>query len=304
MDLDALHEFDNRILVERAGAFAACAFDLRRLLPHTLTYAGAPDYLVAAAREPNISAIITRPTTYDAAVKSGLPSRVGLGIAFSARPRTDFFLFHNYLANSTDFYRRNSATERGSDCRIAASAAVAADRVHIGDRVVIHDGVCIHENVDIGDDTEIWPGTVIGNEGFQFERVDGRLVRIAHVGGVRIGREVSVKSNCCIDRHIFGQDTEIGDQTKLDNLVYVGHCTKIGRACLVGAHAAITGSVIVGDEVWIGPNATISNSLRIGDAAAVSLGAVVTRDVRATERVSGNFAISHDRYLSFLRSIR
>ena len=80
--------------------------------------------------------------------------------------------------------------------------------------------------------------------------------------------------------------------------------TKIGRACLLGAHAAITGSVVIGDEVWVGPNATISSALTVGSQAAVSLGSVVTRDVPPGERVSGNFAITHNRFLSFIRSIR
>jgi UDP-3-O-[3-hydroxymyristoyl] glucosamine N-acyltransferase len=176
--------------------------------------------------------------------------------------------------------------------------------VLVGDRVVIGEGVSIGANVSIGDDTVIWPGTVIGNDGFQFERLDGKLIKIAHVGGVSIGREVEIKSNCCIDRHIFRDHTRIGDQTKFDNLVYVGHCTQIGRACLLGAHAAITGSVVIGDEVWIGPNATISSTITVGSQAAVSLGSVVTRDVPPGQRVSGNFAIKHDRFLSFIRSVR
>jgi UDP-3-O-[3-hydroxymyristoyl] glucosamine N-acyltransferase len=72
----------------------------------------------------------------------------------------------------------------------------------------------------------------------------------------------------------------------------------------VGAHASITGSVVIGDEVWIGPNATISSAITVGNRASVSLGSVVTQDVPDDQRVSGNFAIRHERFLSFIRQIR
>ena len=304
MDLHSLKSFDPSLHVERQGGFENCGFDLRSPLPQTLTYAGNAAFLIACAQRLEVSAILTTRAAFEESAKTAELSRRDLGLAFSPRPRVDFFLFHNYLAHRTDFYQRRQACGRGQGCRISPSASLAESNVLIGDRVVIGEGVHVGASVSIGDDTIIWPGTVIGNDGFQFERLDGKVIKIAHVGGVSIGREVEIKSNCCIDRHIFRDDTRIGDQTKFDNLVYVGHCTKIGRACLLGAHAAITGSVVIGDEVWVGPNATISSALTVGSQAAVSLGSVVTRDVPPGERVSGNFAIRHNRFLSFIRSIR
>jgi len=304
MDLQSLNSFAPSVHVERPGNFENCGFDLRNPLPHTLTYAGNAAFLLACAASTGVSAILTTRAAYEECAKNELLNRAGLGLALSLRPRIDFFLFHNFLAQETDFYQRRQACGRGEGCRVSASASLAESNVLLGNRVVIHEGVHIGANVSIGDDTTIWPGTVIGNDGFQFERLDGKLIKIAHVGGVSIGREVEIKSNCCIDRHIFRDDTRIGDHTKFDNLVYVGHCTKIGRACLVGAHAAITGSVVIGDEVWVGPNATISSVITVGGQAAVSLGSVVTRDVPPGQCVSGNFAIEHDRFLSYLRSIR
>ncbi len=290
--------------MEREGIFENCGFDLRGPRPRTLTYAGNAAFLADCAARAEVTAILTTRAAFETLGAQASLQRADLGLAFSLRPRVDFFLFHNFLAERTDFYRRPLDTGIGEGCRISPSASLADDNVHIGDRVVIGDGVSIGRDVQVGDDSIIWPGTVLGNDGFQFERLDGRLVKIAHVGGVKIGREVEIKSNGCVDRHIFRGDTTIGDQTKLDNLVYVGHCTRIGRACLVGAHASITGSVVIGDEVWIGPNATISSALTIGHRAAISLGAVVTQDVPEDQRVSGNFAIPHQRFLTFIRQIR
>jgi acetyltransferase-like isoleucine patch superfamily enzyme len=304
MDLSALRSYAATVQVEQEGVFDNCGFDLRRPLPRTLTFAANATFLAAAAASEQVSAIITTRAALDECTRSGKLPRAGLGMAISSKPRTDFFLFHNFLAERTDFYRRPFAAGLGVDCRISPSAHLDASEVRIGDRVVIGEGVTIAKGVVVGNDTVLWPGTVLGNDGFQFERVDGRPMKIAHVGGVVVGEGVEIKSNCCIDRHIFGADTIVGDHTKFDNLVYVGHCTRLGRACLVGAHASITGSVVIGDEVWIGPNATISNSITIGDRAAVSLGSVVTRDVAPGERVSGNFAIGHARFLDFIRQVR
>jgi len=66
----------------------------------------------------------------------------------------------------------------------------------------------------------------------------------------------------------------------------------------------IAGSAVLGDDVWVGPSASISSEINVGNGAAISLGAVVTRDVEAGARVSGNFAIDHERFLTFMRSIR
>ncbi len=303
MELSTLQAFDPHLRLERDGAFEACGFDLRNPPPRLLTYAGNATFLRQCAACPAVSAILTTAAALDECASLPALQRPELGLAVLPRPRRDFFLLHNQLAEKTDFYRRAPRFGRGSGCRIAPSASIS-ERAQLGDRVVIGEGVTIGPDVVVGDDTVIWPGSVVGNDGFQFERIDGRLVKIAHVGGVVIGREVEIKSNCCIDRHIFAGDTCIGDETKFDNLVYVGHCTRVGRACLLAAHASITGSVIIGDEVWIGPNATISSAISVGSGAFVSLGAVVTRDVPAGQRVSGNFAISHERFLSFIRQVR
>jgi UDP-3-O-[3-hydroxymyristoyl] glucosamine N-acyltransferase len=73
---------------------------------------------------------------------------------------------------------------------------------------------------------------------------------------------------------------------------------------LVAAGAIILGSTVVGNDVWVGPGAIVSNELDIGDKAFITLGAVVTRDVGVGEKVSGNFAVPHDRFLEHLREIR
>jgi len=156
----------------------------------------------------------------------------------------------------------------------------------------------------IGDEVILRAGSVIGAQGFEFKRIGESILPVAHAGGVRLSDRVEIQANSCVDRSIFGGFTEIGEDTKLDNFVHVAHNVKIGKRCLLAAHAMIAGSVTIGDDVWIGPSAAVSSEITIGDGAYVTLGSVVTRDVAAGQRVTGNFAIDHDKFIAFLRTIR
>jgi UDP-3-O-[3-hydroxymyristoyl] glucosamine N-acyltransferase len=73
---------------------------------------------------------------------------------------------------------------------------------------------------------------------------------------------------------------------------------------MIAANAVVAGSSVLGERVWVGPSATISNGLTVGDDASISLGAVVTRDVAPRARMTGNFAVEHERFLAFLRTMR
>jgi UDP-3-O-[3-hydroxymyristoyl] glucosamine N-acyltransferase len=130
------------------------------------------------------------------------------------------------------------------------------------------------------------------------------MLKVAHGGGVLLRRGAEVHSNSCVDRAVFGGFTEIGEESVIANLVYVAHNVRVGRRCRVAASAAIGGSTTLGDDVYVGPGASISSEIRVGDGAVVSLGAVVTRHVAAGQRVSGNFAVDHERFIAFMRQIR
>ena len=123
-------------------------------------------------------------------------------------------------------------------------------------------------------------GSTIGVEGFEHKRLrNGLILSVIHDSNVVIGREVEIGGNNTVAKGFMGQDTKIGDFTKTDCLVHIGHCAQIGARCLIPACAMIAGSTIIGDDVWIGPNASISSSLKIGNGAFVTLGSVVVSDV-------------------------
>ena len=121
--------------------------------------------------------------------------------------------------------------------------------------------------------------TVIGGPGFGFVKDnDGTWLEIPHIGGVVIGENVRIGSNCCIDRGTIN-DTIIGDGTKIDNLVHIAHNCNIGKNCIICAGTVLCGSVTLEDDVWLAPGTLIREGLTIGKGAKTGLGAVVVKNV-------------------------
>ncbi len=264
--------------------------------PEMLAFIEAEGFLPTLMARPNVSCVLTTPQ-----LAPLIPERLGLGISQS--PRTSFIRLHNQLAE-TDFYFAPFPTEIAKSARIHPRAYVAERNVRIGERVLIEPNATVLERTILDDDVIIRAGCVIGGEGFQFARVSGELLAMVHAGGVHLMRGVEAQNQSCVDRALFGGCTVVGEYTKLDNFVHVAHNCRLGKRNLIAACAMLAGTVSSGDDVWIGPQVAISSEVNLGDGAHVTLGAVVTRDVAAGEHVTGNFAIRHDRYLEFLRSIR
>jgi UDP-3-O-[3-hydroxymyristoyl] glucosamine N-acyltransferase len=140
----------------------------------------------------------------------------------------------------------------------------------------------------VGADCKIDPGTVIGGDGFGFERDErGHLVNFPHVGGVRIGDGVDIGANACIDRGTFG-DTIIEDGARIDNLAHISHNVRIGAHAVVVTQTTICGSVEIGRGAWVSPNASVLNQCKVGAGAVVGMGAVVIADVPEGVVVAGN----------------
>ncbi|MBU3103185.1 UDP-3-O-(3-hydroxymyristoyl)glucosamine N-acyltransferase [Clostridium gasigenes] len=227
------------------------------------------------------------------------------GILIAAVPRMAYFKLHNKLTNSNDYIRKEFETTIGENCLISKLASISDKNVIIGNNVKIEEFVVIRENTIIGDNSIIRAGCILGGEGYEYKRVDGIIMNVVHTGGVKIGEFVEVQYNSCIDKALYTWDnTVIGDYTKLDNFVHIEHGVKIGERNLIASNTTIGGRTIVGADCWIGLGAIISNGLTIGEKCSISLGSVVTRTLEDKERVSGNFAINHTKYIEFIKTIR
>jgi UDP-3-O-[3-hydroxymyristoyl] glucosamine N-acyltransferase len=263
--------------------------------PRRLVFLEHERWLESIVSQTEITCVITTPA---------LASQCPRGVATSDEPRRTFFELHNRLARETSFYWTDFPTFIDPSARIHPRAYVAERNVRIGANVFIEPDVTILERVILGDGCIIRAGSRIGTQGFEFKHLGDEILPVEHAGGVRLGERVEVQANCTIDRSVFGGFTELGDDTKLDNMVHIAHHVKSGRRCLFAACAMVAGSVTFGDDVWIGPAAAISSGVKIGDRASITIGAVITRDVAPDARMSGNFAVEHEKLLAFLRTIR
>lgn len=143
-------------------------------------------------------------------------------------------------------------------------------------------------NFQQGKDCFIHPTTTIGNPGFSFTRDKDtlELTRKPHTHQVIIGDNVEIGANTNIDRGSW-RDTTIGDGTKIDALVHVGHNTHIGKNCIIVSGVVIGGSSVIGDNCWLGMNSSIKDHTTIGNNVIVGAGAVVLDNVSDGDIVAG-----------------
>jgi UDP-3-O-[3-hydroxymyristoyl] glucosamine N-acyltransferase len=175
----------------------------------------------------------------------------------------------------------------GKNCSIGDFTKIG-DKCIIGDNTIVGDCVIIEQNTRIGKNCIIQPGTVIGADGFAYERLEDtlELQRFPHIGGVVLGNNVEICSNCSIARGSLS-DTIIGEGTKLDALVHIAHNVEIGRHCALTAGTIIGGSTRIGDMCWTGLNSTIKHKVKIGNKVIIGSGASVINDIADEDIVAG-----------------
>jgi UDP-3-O-[3-hydroxymyristoyl] glucosamine N-acyltransferase len=164
----------------------------------------------------------------------------------------------------------------GADCQLYAHVSLR-ERTTLGDRVILHCGV------------------VLGADGFGYETIEGKHRKIPQVGFVEVGNDVEIGANTAIDRGRFGR-TRVGDGTKIDNLVQIGHNCIVGEHCIICGLVGMAGSTIIGNHVTIAGQVGIAGHLTIGDKSIIMAQAGVTKDVAAGAIVLGSPAIPHKEF--------
>lgn len=174
--------------------------------------------------------------------------------------------------------------EIGSGSVIGAAAVVGP-----GCRVGRNCSIAPHVSVQfalIGNDVILHPGVRIGQDGFGYAPSPTGMVKIPQIGRVIIQDHVEIGANTAVDRGAM-DDTVIGEGTKIDNLVQVGHNVRIGRHCVIVGQVAIAGSVTIGDQVMIGGGTNIAGHLDIGSGAQIAGMSAVAADVPGAARWGG-----------------
>ncbi len=183
----------------------------------------------------------------------------------------------------------------GNGVVIHSNVAIYPD-VQIGDRTTLHANCTIHERARIGADCVIHSGAVIGAEGFGFVPTPTGWFKMEQAGYTVLEDGVEIGCNSTVDRPAMGE-TRIGRNTKLDNLVHIGHGCQIGANCAIAAQVGMAGGVKVGNGVILAGQVGIANQVTIGDRAIASSKTGIHNNVPAGEIVSGYPAISHKLWL-------
>ncbi len=190
---------------------------------------------------------------------------------------------------------------------IGANAVIEAG-VELADEVEIGAGSYVGRNVKIGKGSKLYPnatvhaecilgehvflhsGVVIGADGFGYEFGEGRHRKVRQAGIVQIDNHVEIGAGTTVDRARFGR-TWIGEGTKIDNLVQIGHNVVLGKHCIVVACTAIAGSALIGDYVVIAAQVGIAGHVTIGSQATLAARCGVTRDLAGGQTYLGFPAI-------------
>lgn len=168
--------------------------------------------------------------------------------------------------------------------------------VQIGNGTTLHANCTIHERVRLGANCTIHSGAVIGAEGFGFVPTATGWFKMEQAGYTVLEDGVEIGCNSTIDRPAVGE-TRIGRDTKLDNLVHIGHGCQIGSNCALAAQVGLAGGVKVGNGVLLAGQVGVANQVTIGDRAIASSKTGIHSNVEPGEIVSGYPAVSHKLWL-------
>ena len=205
-----------------------------------------------------------------------------------------------------------STANLGANVAVGHFATIGKNVV-IGDNVIIFQNVSIEDGSTIGNDSIIYPnvvlydgtkigcrciihaGVVIGSDGYGFAMHEGKHHKIPQIGIVRIEDDVEIGAGTTIDRAALGE-TVIGEGTKIDNLVQIGHNVKVGKHCLLVSQVGIAGSTELGDHVFVAGQSGFSGHLKIGHRVQVAAKSAVLEDVPNDTKVMGSPAMPFNEF--------
>jgi UDP-3-O-[3-hydroxymyristoyl] glucosamine N-acyltransferase len=210
-----------------------------------------------------------------------------------------------YFARLTQFWKAQHA--RPDAVRVHPSAVIDPDATvdgtarigafcvvergaRIGAGTVLKSRVTVGEDCVVGDRCLLHPGVVIGADGFGFAPYQGGWVKIEQLGAVRIGDDVEIGANTCIDRGAL-EDTVIEDGVKLDNLIQIGHNVRVGRHTAMAGCVGVAGSAVIGAHCTVGGGAIVLGHLTLADGVHISAATVVTRSIHQPGQYTGMFPI-------------
>jgi UDP-3-O-[3-hydroxymyristoyl] glucosamine N-acyltransferase len=160
------------------------------------------------------------------------------------------------------------------------------NNVQIGNDCIIHSNVCIYDNAIIGNNVTIHSGTILGADAFYYKNRPEKFDKLLSGGNVVIEDQVDIGALCTIDKGVTASTT-IGEGSKIDNQVHIGHDTVIGKRCLIASQVGISGCVIIEDFVTIWGQAGVTSGVTIGEKAVISAQSGVSKSLEGHKSYFG-----------------
>ncbi|PID94010.1 MAG: UDP-3-O-(3-hydroxymyristoyl)glucosamine N-acyltransferase [Bacteroidetes bacterium] len=246
-------------------------------------FVGSPEHLIEGFNEihvvePGDATFVDHPKYYEKALNSRATTIIintdevacpeGKALLVSTDPFRDFTYFLKKYRPFIPATAQVSTSASIGEGTIIQPGTFIGNHVTIGKNCIIHANVSIYDYTVIGDNTVIHAGAVLGADAYYFQKKEGRYRKLTSGGRVVIGDDVEIGAMCTIDKGVSA-DTTIGEGTKFDNHVQVGHDTTIGKHCLIGAYTAIAGVTTIEDDVLIWARVSVNKDLTIKKGAVV-----------------------------------
>ncbi|MCB9310800.1 MAG: UDP-3-O-(3-hydroxymyristoyl)glucosamine N-acyltransferase [Lewinellaceae bacterium] len=267
--------------------------EIHKVTPGDLTFVDVEKYYQAS---------LTSAATF-ILINKEVPCPEGKVLLVTSEP---FAVFNDFLWSLRPF-----ATEFNGEKVNIGEGSVIDPNVTIGKNVVIgsncyiQSGVFIGDDTIIGDDVHIESGTIIGTDAFYYKKKDGKFTKWRSVGRVCIENNVNIGAGCTINRGVTG-DTIIGEGTKLDCQIHIGHGVVIGKHCLIAAQVGISGKTIIEDHVTIYGQVGIAQNVRIGSESIILGQSGVTKSIPGKTTYFGTpieEASTAFKHMAFVRSL-
>jgi UDP-3-O-[3-hydroxymyristoyl] glucosamine N-acyltransferase len=210
----------------------------------------------------------------------------GKALLISDDPFRDFNKLTNYFKPFKSSNNSISTSAKIGEGTIIQPNAFIGNNVIIGKNCLIHSNVSIYDHTVIGDNVIIHAGTILGADAFYYKKRETGFDQLISGGRVVIENNVSIGALCTIDKGVTG-DTTIGEGTKIDNQVHVGHDTVIGKKCLIASQTGIAGCVIIEDEVTLWGQVGTTSGITIGSKAVVLGQTGVTKSIEGGKSYFG-----------------
>ncbi len=210
----------------------------------------------------------------------------GKALLISDDPFRDFNKLTNYFKPFQSSFISISTSAKIGEGTVIQPNTFVGNNVVIGKNCLIHSNVSIYDHTVIGDNVVIHAGTTLGADAFYYKKRETGFDQLISGGRVVIENNVGIGALCTIDKGVTG-DTTIGEGTKIDNQVHVGHDTVIGKKCLIASQTGIAGCVIIEDEVTLWGQVGTTSGITIGTKAVVLGQTGVTKSIEGGKSYFG-----------------